>query len=312
MEQTLDPAIAQLLAMMAANPTPPIAEQTPEMGRMAFRMIAQLADVKDVQIAEVKDIHIPGPAGQIPARLYRPVAGGILPVMVYYHGGGFVIGDLETHDGLCRALALESGAAVVAVDYRLAPEHRFPAAVDDAFAAAKWVAAHAASLGLDAGRLAVGGDSAGANLAAVVAQLARDQGGPAIKFQLLFCPVVDALCDTGSRREFAKGYFLEQETMNWFMGHYLPPGTDPDDPRLSPLKAKDLSRLPAARIVTAGFDPLRDEGRAYARALAAAGGTVEDICVPGAIHHFYGLGAMVPVGRTAISDAAASLKKHLG
>ena len=207
-------------------------------------------------IGAIEHRSLPGPAGPVASRLYVPVGAGDPPTagIVYFHGGAWIFGDLDTHDGLCRALANESGCRVVSIDYRLAPEHQFPAAVDDAYAATKWVAAHAVELGIDPSRLAVAGDSAGGNLAAVVCQVAREQG-LRVALQILLCPVTDIAADNQSRHLFAEGYFLEARLMRWAGMQYLPPGVDLNDPRLSPLRAADLSGLPPAHIHTAGFRP---------------------------------------------------------
>jgi acetyl esterase len=263
-------------------------------------------------IGRCEDRRIEGPAGEIPLRLYTPVdaRGDALPGLVFYHGGGFVIGDLETHDDLCRCLANGSGCRVVSVDYRLAPEHPFPAAVDDCWAATQYVAANARAFGIDAARLAVGGDSAGGNLAAVVAQLAKLSGGPSIKFQLLIYPVTQlgSSHETVSMRENAKGYFLEKDGMDWFTRCYVADPAHRNDPRVSPLLCKDLTGLPPAYVITAGFDPLRDEGKDYADALDKAGVSVTYVHYPSMVHGFFSFRSLVPKSREAISAAAAALK----
>ncbi|MGB3811248.1 MAG: alpha/beta hydrolase [Parvibaculum sp.] len=308
----LDPQAKGLLDAMAANPAPRIMDLPVEQGREMYRGIAATLDVQGVPIGKTEDRTIPGPAGEIPVRIYTPVAAGgdALPVLVYFHGGGWVIGDLETHDALCRSFANEAGCKVVAVDYRLAPEHRFPAAADDSFAAVKWVEANAAEIGVDATRIAVAGDSAGGNLAAVVSQLARDAKGPQIAFQLLIYPVTDTNTDTASYRDNATGYFLERDGMNWFFDHYLGDG-DRNDPRIAPLKAASLAGLPRAYVITAGFDPLRDEGRAYADALKAAGVPTEHVNYEGMIHGFFNLRGAFDVARDAVKSAAKALKEAL-
>jgi acetyl esterase len=230
-------------------------------------------------------------------------------VLVYFHGGGWTIGDLDTHDTLCRELAHRAGCAVVAVDYRLAPEHRFPAAVDDAIAATRWVRDNAALLKVDAERLAVGGDSAGGNLAAVVAITARDAGEP-IAYQLLVYPATDMRCALPSHRSNGQGYLLTVDTIAYFRGHYI---DDPlyDDWRASPLLARDLSRLPPALLVTAGLDPLRDEGLAYADRLADAGNAVTQVCFERQIHGFITMGRVIPEASSAVAFAAGELKRAL-
>lgn len=226
-----------------------------------------------------------GPGGPIPLRLYTPRAPGPRPGLIWFHGGGWVTGSLDSHDGLCRQLALDTGAVVVAVDYRLAPEHRFPAAVEDALAATRWVADRAARLGIDAGRLAVGGDSAGGNLAAVVSAIARD-GGPPLCWQLLVYPITDCDLDTPSYRENAVGYLLTRAGMAWFWDHYLPDPASRAHPHASPLRAPDLSNLPPAYVITAEYDPLRDEGESYARRLRDAGVPTRLDRFEGMVHGF--------------------------
>lgn len=308
----LDPQVKALLEGMAENPAPRIIDVPVRDGREMYRGIAATLDLQGVAIGKVEDRNIPGPAGEIPVRIYTPVAAGsdALPVLVYYHGGGWVIGDLETHDALCRTLANEAGCKVVAVDYRLAPEHVFPAAVDDCYAALKWVEANGASIGVDATRIAVAGDSAGGNLAAVVSQVAKVEKGPRIALQLLIYPVTDTDVDRGSYKENESGYFLERDGMIWFFDHYLK-GADRDDPRVAPLKAASLAGLPPAYVVTAGFDPLRDEGRAYAEALKAAGVPTEHVNYDGMIHGFFNLQGVLDVGREAVKSAAKALKTGL-
>ena len=308
----LDPQVKALLEGMAENPAPRIIDVPVPDGRAMYRGIAATLDLQGVAIGKVEDRNIPGPAGEIPVRIYTPVAAGsdALPVLVYYHGGGWVIGDLETHDALCRTLANEAGCKVVAVDYRLAPEHVFPAAVDDCYAALKWVEANGASIGVDATRIAVAGDSAGGNLAAVISQVAKAEKGPRIALQLLIYPVTDTDVDTGSYKENESGYFLERDGMIWFFDHYLK-GADRNDPRVAPLKAVSLAGLPPAYVVTAGFDPLRDEGRAYADALKAAGVPTEHVNYEGMIHGFFNLQGVLDVGREAVKSAAKALKTGL-
>jgi acetyl esterase len=314
------PEVQSILDAMAALGGPPVEERTPEQIREAYSSLNGLASKPEV--ASVMDRTIPGPGGDIPMRIYTPSvpagAVGARPVLVYFHGGGWVIGDLETHDGTVRALAAGSGVTAVAVDYRLAPEHRFPAAVDDCVAAVRWVADHAAELDVDPARLAVGGDSAGGNLAAVVAQELRD-AGPPIRFQLLVYPVTDTTLSHPSVDENAEGYFLTKAEMVWFRQHYLGDarGGDPrarwTDPRVSPLLASDESvrGLPPALVITAEHDPLRDEGEAYAAKLRAAGGDVTATRYDGMIHGFFSLGDFIPEGKAAIDDACEALRTAL-
>lgn len=310
----LDAIVKGLLDEMVANPTPKLWELPPPQGREMFRLITSQLDAQGISIGKVENITIPGPAGPLPARVYTPVASGGtgLPALVFFHGGGFVIGDLETHDGLCRQLANESGGKVIAVDYRLAPEHKFPAAPDDCYAATKWVESNAATLGIDPNRIAVGGDSAGGNLAAVVCQMAKQKGGPHLVFQLLLYPVTQYRANTESMKTFAEGYFLEKRTMDWFFDQYTDASADGNDPRLSPLAATDLSGLPRAYVVTAGFDPLRDEGKAYADKLNRAGVAAVYVDYPSMIHGFFGMSAVLPQARQAIAEASAALRKAFG
>jgi acetyl esterase len=310
----LDPEVRAVLELVIKAGRPPYHQLTPKEARQLFRETRPASTPAPPAIGLVKDLTADGPLGTIPLRLYRPAdvaAATRLPVLVFFHGGGWVIGDLDTHDVLCRQLTAEAGVSVVSVDYRLAPEHKFPAAVDDAWAATRWVTAHAAELNVDAGRLAVGGDSAGGNLAAVVALLARDHGGPAIRLQALLYPVTDSDVDTGSYRDFSDGFLLTRESMRWFFDHYVKTAADRADWRMSPLRAPSLAGLPPALIVTAGFDPLRDEGEAYARRLREAGVTVDAVCFGGMIHGFAPMGRLIQTGNRAVALAAASLRHAL-
>jgi acetyl esterase len=261
-----------------------------------------------IELARVEDGSLPGPAGAIPVRVYTPAGRAPLPALVYLHGGGWVLGSLETHDGTCRALAAAVPCVVVSVDYRLAPEHPFPAAPEDAWAAVAHVAAHAADFGADAARLAVGGDSAGGNLSAVVALMARDRGGPRLVHQLLVYPVTDAAMDTASMRENAEGYFLTRDAMAWFWSHYVPSVAARAHPYASPLRAPDLRGLPPALVITAEFDPLRDEGEAYAARLREAGVPVDLTRYGGMIHGFFSMGGRLDRGRAAVDEAARALR----
>jgi acetyl esterase len=259
-------------------------------------------------VAEVEDREVPGPAGRIPVRVYRPSLAAELPVLVYFHGGGWTICSIETHDGTCRQLANAAGCAVVSVEYRLAPEHPFPAAPEDCYAALCFVARHAASLRVDAKRLAVGGDSAGGNLSAVVSLMARDRRGPRPCHQLLVYPVTNHAFDTESYRENAEGLLLTREMMRIFWGHYLAREEDGRHPYASPLRAPDLSGLPPAHVITAEYDPLRDEGEAFAARLAAAGVPVVARRYDGMIHGFFGFAAMIDRAGEAVADAARELR----
>jgi acetyl esterase len=257
---------------------------------------------------EAHDATLPGSA--IPIRAYSPLtwSSETLPGLIYFHGGGWVSGGFESHDAICRALAREGRCRIIAVDYRLAPEHRFPAAVEDCRAAVAILIAQASRFGLDPGRLGVAGDSAGGNLAVVVCQLARE-GGPKIALQVLLCPVMDALGHTQSRRLLGSDHFLEEPMMVRYWEHYRVDGLGPDDPRVSPLRANDFRDLPPALIHTAQYDPLCDEGALYAVELARAGVKVRHCQHPGMIHHFYGLGGVIPYAATALAMIGAEIRE---
>ncbi len=310
---TLDPQVKVILDQMAEAGGPKISEMSPEEARVVFNEMSTAFDNSDVPVGGVENRTIPGPGGEIPVRLYTPVAsgGGPLAALVYYHGGGWVIGDLDSHDNTCRALSQTSGCKVIAVDYRLAPEHKFPAAADDAYAALTWVEKNAMEIGVDPNRIAVGGDSAGGNLAAAVCLMAKDKAGPQVAFQLLIYPVAQIGIDSNSRRELATGYFLETETMVWFEDQYLADPKDADNPYASPLKASDLSGLPPAYVITAGFDPLKDEGKAYADNLRTAGVDVQYVNYDGMIHGFVALTGAVEKAASAVADAGNAVKKAL-
>lgn len=306
------PEVQSILDFIAAAGTPPREEMSVEEMRQSYSALSLVESRPEM--ASVTDRTIPGPGGDIPVRVYVPTTEpGPRPALVYFHGGGFVIGDLDTHDGTVRAVAEASGATVVSVDYRRAPEHRFPAAVDDCLAAVRWVAGNGAALDVDPARLAVGGDSAGGNLATVVAQQLAAAGGPSLRFQLLVYPVTDATMTHPSIDENAEGYFLTKDTMTWFLDHYLGEGDDPTDPRVSPLHAPDeaLAGLPPALVVTAEFDPLRDEGEAYGARLAAAGVETTVTRYDGVIHGFFSMRDLVPEGKAAIDQAGAALRSAL-
>lgn len=307
----LHPEVQMLLNLQAQNPMPPYSALTAEQVRAGFAQQMTLVRAAPVALDAVTDLSIPGPGGHIPARRYGGGQEGAGPAVVYFHGGGWVIGDLDSHDDLCRDLASQAGCVVVAVDYRLAPEHPFPAAVDDAVAATRWVRDNAESLGIDPGRMAVAGDSAGGNLAAVVCAELRDDAAPGLRFQALIYPVTDLRSlETGSYREFAEGFGLTAEAMDWFRGHYVP-GSEVADPRVSPLGAEDLSGLPPALVITAEFDVLRDEGEAYAAALRAAGNRVEAVRYAGMVHGFVSMAGVLSEGRRARTEVAAALRSAL-
>jgi acetyl esterase len=310
----LDPLVQAVLDQLNAQPAPPMSELTPGQAREMFAALMNLAGPKDVPIGKTENISIPGPAGDIPARVYSAVAAGsdAQPTLVFFHGGGWVIGDLDTHDGLCRLFANESGLKVISVDYRRAPEHAFPAALEDAFAAVKWVEAGAAKLGVDPNRIAVGGDSAGGGLAASVTQMAKAAGAPHIGFQLLMFPVTHVGGDTSSLHDFAKGYFLETETLDWFYKCYAPNPADRSDPRVSPLLAEDVSGLPDGYVMLAGHDPLHDEGLRYAEKLREAGVAVTVADYPDLVHDFIYMQAILPQAYAAVAAAAKAVADGLG
>ena len=303
----LDPVAAALIEAMegtfprvetfasAADARRAIEEQRPEQ------------TLEPLPVARVENRTIPGPAGEIPVRIYWPAStvatsGGRAPGVVFFHGGGWVICDLDSHDGQCRALANGTDAVVVSVDYRLAPETKFPGPVDDCLAATRWVAANAAELGVDPTRLAVAGDSAGGNLTAAVALRARDDGGPPLVYQAMIYPVVDSSAsrhDYPSKTENATGYFLTTDSMEWYRTQYLRTDADGDDPYCSPLFAESLAGLPPAFVITAEYDPLRDEGEEYARRLVAAGVPTEVYRAPGMFHGFFGMDAMLDGAKQA-------------
>jgi acetyl esterase len=266
-----------------------------------------------IAMARIEPVQIAGPAGQLRARHYVPrrEAANPSPLLVYFHGGGWVIGDLETHDSPCRFLAAHSGAQVLAIDYRLAPEHPFPAAVEDAFAVLGWAQANAPTLGCDPARIAVGGDSAGANLAAAVCLIGREAGSPLAAMQMLIYPVTDCSRELPSRRSFGDGFLLTRPDMDFFEDRYLPEGVDRTDQRVSVLQAPDLSGLPPAYVATAGFDPLRDEGEAYAMRMREAGVRVTMRRHPGLVHTYANLTAICPSARGAMLEAAAALRAGL-
>ncbi len=306
----LDPQVRTILNQMAAIGRPQIHELSVAEARRASATLAALQGGPE-PVARIDTLNLPGPSGNIPVRVYTPSGNAPFPILMHFHGGGWVVGDIESCDALCRTLCNAAGCIVVSVDYRLAPEHPFPAAVDDAYQATLWIAKNAAAIGGDPRRIAVGGDSAGGNLAAVVAQIARDQGTPALRFQLLVYPVTDAACDTPSYSENGEGYFLTRQAMQWFWNHYIQRTSDRFHPHASPLRAKDFSRLPPALVITAEFDPLRDEGELYARRMQEAGVPVQLIRFSGMIHGFFTMAAAIDQGKKAIQQAAAAVRAAL-
>ncbi len=306
----VDPQIAALLAEAEKIDPRPLEALSVAEARARGGSVIVAPPLPPEPVADVRDLVI-GTRPPLSARLYRPRS-GTLPLLVYFHGGGWVVGSVTISDPFCRALANASGCAVVSVEYRLAPEDRYPAAAEDAYAATRWSADHGSDLGIDASRIAVGGSSAGGNLAAVVALMAREYGGPALAFQLLHVPVTDHDFETPSYRANATGFGLTRSGMRWFWDHYTPDPTLRDEPYASPLRAKDLSRLPPAHIVTAECDVLRDEGKAYATRLREAGVATTYIEYPGMVHGFTGLAVKISLGRTAIDDMGAALRSALG
>ena len=308
----LDPQVKAYLEEAAAAGLPPYNSLPPEQAREA--MVARsgrfLANPEPVSAVETRTIE--GPGGPLALRIYTPEGPGPLPVLVYFHGGGWVVGNLDTHDSLCRALANAGGCIVASVDYRLAPEHKFPAPLEDAYAATQWIASHATSLGGDGTRLAVGGDSAGGAMAASVALMARDRGGALPSYQLLIYPVTDYSFATTSYQENSTGYMLTRDDMEWFWRHYLTNDEDGLHPYASPLRAKDLRGLPPALVITAEFDPLRDEGEAYAEKLRRDGVQVQHTRYEGMIHNFVRMFPLLDRGKDAVRQAGRGLRDAFG
>jgi|SRR5271165_2163697 len=307
--EKLDRNVRTLLEAMAALGLPPIESLTAEEARK--RVSENRAELTGAlePLASVDNLRIPGPAGEIPVRVYTPQGGGSGAGVVYFHGGGWVVCDLDTHDVPCSAIAHRSGAVVVAVDYRLAPEHKFPAAVIDSYAALLWVAENAPRLGIDPKQLCVCGDSAGGNLATVMAIKSRDENGPRIAFQALVYPVTNlSSLDTGSYAEFAEDHYLTKSMMDWFRDHYLAHPEDARNPDASPLLARDLRGLPPALVITAECDPLRDEGEAYAKRLRDAGVEVTQTRYAGMIHPFFSLAGVLPQAGEAYQQIGSAIR----
>ncbi len=308
----LDPRVKRFLDALAAGKPPNALETTVEERRLGLAELMKLAGPQ-VPVGRVEDRTLPGPAGALGIRIYTPLGAGPepLPGLIYFHGGGLVAGTVATHDPIGRALANSGACRVVSVDYRLAPEHPFPAALDDALAALRHIGAHAAEYGINGMRLGICGDSAGGTLAAATAQTAARIGSPRLALQLLICPILDYSRSTDSKRDLARGYLVDQATLDHDLLHYAPPGTDPANPRISPLRAEDVAGLPRTLIHTAEFDPLRDEGRDYFDRLARAHTEVSYTCHPGMIHLFYGLGAVIPYARTAFEQIGGEIRAAL-
>ncbi|MBM3516419.1 MAG: alpha/beta hydrolase [Alphaproteobacteria bacterium] len=311
---TLNPQIATVLEAIRQSGVPPMHRLPVAEARAMVRERSRRVNLPP-EPADIDDHTLKGPGGPLTVRLIRPsgmAPGQALPVMVYGHGGGWIVGDLGTHEPQCRALANAAGCAIAAVDYRLAPEHRFPAAVEDMVAALNWIAAEASALGLDRQRIAVGGDSAGATLATVAAIAARDAGGPRICAQILIYPVTEARTETASYERFAEGYNLTREQMAYIFATYLRAPSDAADWRASPLLAPSLRGLPPALVIAAGHDPLIDEGKAYAERLSAAGVAVDYFCYDGCVHGFFGWGGMVDATRDLMARCAGTLLTAFG
>lgn len=307
----LDPAAVGLLQQMEEAGGPSLNELSPEESREAAQGFAALGGPGD-DVADQYDRTIPGPHGEIPIRIYTPSGDGPFPCLVYFHGGGWVLGDLEMVNAACRTLAARTNCVVVSVDYRLAPEYKYPIPFDDCFAATKWVAEHGDQLGIDSTRIAVGGDSAGGNLAAAVSLRARDEDGPALVMQLLIYPVTDHRFDTGSYSSNGEKYLLTTDMMKWFWDHYLSSEADGELAYVSPLRAGDLSNLPPATVFTAEFDPLRDEGEKYASNLVDSGVNVNHTRFDGQIHGFFSMLLVFEAAGNAIDLAAVDLKRAFG
>jgi acetyl esterase len=304
----LDPQAEAVIADMGWEPIDDLSQLSPEFMRESIHAMAGMGG-RGPAVDRIEDLTIPGPEGELRARLYGPAAEQALPLLVFFHGGGFVVGDLETHDAVCRTLANEADCIVVSIAYRLAPEAPYPAAAEDCYAATLWVAEHAEDLGGDAARIAVGGDSAGGNLAAVVALMARDRGQPLLSHQLLIYPVIDHAFDTDSYRDNADGFLLTRSMMQWFWGHYLADAAQGAEPYASPIRAADLSGVAPATVITAEYDPLRDEGEAYARRLDDAGVPTTLYRFDGMIHGFFGMTDRLDRACEAVAFAADELRE---
>ena len=301
----LDPQAKAVMDLVAALGLPPNHTVSPEEARANGKSRPR---APGPEVTKVEDREIPGPDSQVPVRIYTPEGSGPFPVLVWFHGGGWVLGDLDNSDGVSRHLTVTAGVVVVSVDYRLAPETKFPGPVEDCYSATKWVAENAASINADPARIAVGGDSAGGNLAAAVSMMARDRGGPSVGFQLLVYPVTDRNFSTISYRDNGEDYSLTRDGMIWFWDHYLAKDSDADNPYASPLRAQRLKDLPPALVITAEYDPLRDEGEAYAHRLRNAGIPATSSRYDGMIHGFFGMSAAVDKGKQAIEEASAALQ----
>ncbi len=306
----LDRQVQALVDQMAAMDAPPIQELSVADVRAGMARMVALAEAPEV--GETKELQVPISGETVPVRLYRPAGlTGTQPLLVWFHGGGWVVGDLETADPTARDLCARSEIPVASVDYPLAPERPFPGPPEACYQVVRWLADHASEVGVDASRLAVGGDSAGGNLAAVCALLARDRGGPPLAFQLLVYPATDCLGSYPSVRQNGEGYLLTADAMAWFAAKYLPDGCDPKDPAASPIYAADLAGLPPALVITAQYDPLRDEGEAYAKRMEQVGVPVTASRYDGMVHGFFGMTAVVESAQKAMAEAAGALRSAL-
>jgi len=303
----LDPQVRTILEQAAALGLPAYHELSPAKARQQMLDLTPALDPL-LTVERVENRSIPGPGGEIPLRLYYPAGEPPFATLVYFHGGGWVIGDLDTHHGLCHALAKTSGCLIVAVDYRLAPEHRYPAAIEDAYAATRWVAGNSDLIQADPTRFAVGGDSAGGHLAAVVALMARDRQGPRIDLQVLIYPITDCNFNTASYIENQEGYMLTRDLMKWFWNHFIEDQGQAEEPYAAPLRAESLAGLPRALIITAEYDPLRDEGEAYGKRLREAGVQVTLSRYAGMVHAFLRMTAVLDQAREALDEIAGTMK----
>jgi len=306
----LDPSVEVFLQAVHQQARPSLREVGLQEARDGIHLMHALCTPAP-ELARCEESTVPGPDGDVPVRIYSHAAEAVLPVVVYFHGGGWTIGDLVSYDVICRKLAAATGVTVVSVGYRMAPEHAFPAAAEDCYAVTKWIGEHGEELGVDGSRLAVAGDSAGGNLAAVTSLLARDRGGPTISFQLLIYPITDGTMSFPSYKENAEGYLLTADDMAWFYEQYVPPEVDRKNPVLSPLYAPDLANLPPALVITAEYDPLRDEGEAYADALQQAGVEARSSRYDGMVHGFVPIDGVIPTATQAIDEGAAALQYWL-
>jgi acetyl esterase len=306
----LDPRVRRFLDLLAAGNPPDARSATVEERRAGLAALMKLGG-PELPIGSVEDRTLPGPAGALRVRLYSPNSDKVQPALIYFHGGGLVAGTLATHDAIARHLCHSGAIRVASVEYRLAPEHLFPAALADAMAAVRHICENAAEFGVDAARIGICGDSAGATLAAATCQAVVRAGRPRLALQLLICPILDYSRSTPSRLELSSGYLIDQATLDHDLMHYLPAGTDPANPLISPLLADDVTGMPRTFIHTAEFDPLRDEGRHYFERLTRARNAVSYTCHPGMIHLFYGLGAVIPYARKAFEQIGGEIRAAL-